>query len=296
MVHGSVFSGLGGFDLAAQWMGWRNQFYCELDPFCRRILKYYWPDAEENTDIKEFNAVKFRGMVDVLTGGFPCQPFSLAGQKKGTADNRYLWPEMLRIIRQLQPRWVVAENVPGLLNWRRGLVFQQVQADLENSGYQVAPVVLPACAVGAPHLRYRIWFVAYAYKFGQLGHQEPTQGFNVVDWRHAFSNINVDGARRQATDTYGEGLQRPPSERPSPQAGRSGWGDPVRTWDSWPTQSPVCSRDDGIPRDLDAITFSAWRTQSIHALGNAIVPQVAYQIFRSIEAIEKITAGLPGGG
>src|SRR5262245_5319111 len=135
MIHGSVFSGLGGFDLAASWMGWKNRFYCETDPFCRRILNYYWPDAEEYKDIKEFDAVKFRGLVDILSGGFPCQPFSVAGQRHGTDDDRYLWPQMLRVIREIQPRWVVAENVPGLLNWSKGLVFHQVQTDLEDAGY-----------------------------------------------------------------------------------------------------------------------------------------------------------------
>ncbi|UPK68077.1 DNA cytosine methyltransferase [Chitinophaga filiformis] len=283
MVHGSVFSGLGGFDLAAQWMEWDNKFYCEIDPFCRRILKYYWPHAEEYTDIKEFNATKFRGVVEIVTGGFPCQPFSIAGQRRGMEDNRYLWPEMLRIIGEIQPRWILAENVPGLLNWKKGLVFNKVQTDLEAAGYEVQPVVLPACAVGAPHLRYRLWFVAYSNEFRQLGHKKSPKGVNTFDWRQTFSDFNGDGTRWTSTYSDCTGLERTAGQSISSTGGRFEWYSSIPVWDKWPTQSPVCSRDDGIPRELDGVTFSNWRAQSIHALGNAIVPQVALQIFRSIE-------------
>ncbi|MCH6574357.1 MAG: DNA cytosine methyltransferase [Bacteroidetes bacterium] len=117
MNHGSLFSGIGGFDLAAQWMGWENKFHCEINPFCRKILKYYWPRARTYEDIKQTNFSIWRGSIDILTGGFPCQPYSQAGKRLGKKDDRHLWPEMLRAIREIKPTWVVGENVYGLLNW-----------------------------------------------------------------------------------------------------------------------------------------------------------------------------------
>ena len=186
MTHASLFSGLGGFDLAASWMGWRNAFHCEIDGFCSRVLKYHFSDAEHYTDIRTTDFTEWRGRVDILTGGFPCQPFSLAGRRRGAEDDRYLWPEMLRAIREIQPTWVVGENVAGILTMVQPgeeasvageasvfgedyeetetvqqYVTETVCSDLEREGYSVQPLVIPACAVGAPHRRDRVWFVAY---------------------------------------------------------------------------------------------------------------------------------------
>lgn len=161
MTHASLFSGIGGFDLAAEWAGWTNLFNCEIDPFCQRVLKHHFPNAEQYTDIRSTDFTLWRGRIDVLTGGFPCQPFSVAGKRKGTDDERHLWPEMLRAIREIRPRWIVGENVGGILSWSGGLVFEQVCADLETEGYEVQPLVLPAAGVGAPHRRDRVWFVAH---------------------------------------------------------------------------------------------------------------------------------------
>src|ERR1700744_303694 len=113
MKHGSLFSGIGGFDLAATWMGWENILNYERDLFCRRVLRHYWPETKSYEDIRQFRAAEYRGRIDVLSGGFPCQPFSQAGKRKGTADDRYLWPEMLRIVGEIRPCWVVGENVFG---------------------------------------------------------------------------------------------------------------------------------------------------------------------------------------
>lgn len=162
LTHASLFSGLGGFDLAAEWAGMTTVFNCDFDPFCRQILKHHFPHAKQYGNIRTTDFTQWRGRVDVLTGGFPCQPFSVAGKRKGTDDDRYLWPEMLRAIREIRPRWVVGENVLGIVNWSNGLVFEQVCADLEAEGYEVQPYVLPACGVNAPHQRYRTWFVAHA--------------------------------------------------------------------------------------------------------------------------------------
>ena len=125
MNHGSLFSGIGGFDLAAEWMGWNNIFHCEIEEFPRKILQYYWPKATTYEDIKQTDFSIHRGSIDILTGGFPCQPYSTAGKRKGKEDERHLWPEMLRAIREIQPTWIVGENVLGLLNWNEGLVFEE---------------------------------------------------------------------------------------------------------------------------------------------------------------------------
>ena len=113
MTHASLFSGIGGFDLAAEWAGWTNAFNCEIDPFCRTILKYHFPNAKQYEDIRTADFTIWKDRIDVLTGGFPCQPFSLAGKRRGTEDYRYLWPAMLDVIRTVRPRWVVGENVYG---------------------------------------------------------------------------------------------------------------------------------------------------------------------------------------
>jgi DNA (cytosine-5)-methyltransferase 1 len=162
MRHGSLFSGIGGFDLASEWMGWENVFHCEWNEFGQKVLNYYWPKAISYHDITKTDFSVHRGRIDILTGGFPCQPYSMAGKRKGKEDERHLWPEMLRAIREIQPTWVVGENVLGLVNWNEGLVFHEVQADLEAQGYEVQPYVLPAASVNAPHRRDRVWFVAYS--------------------------------------------------------------------------------------------------------------------------------------
>jgi DNA (cytosine-5)-methyltransferase 1 len=164
MRHGSLFSGIGGFDLASEWMGWENVFHCEWNPFGQKVLNHYWPKAITYHDITKTDFTIHRGEIDIITGGFPCQPYSSAGKRLGKEDERHLWPEMLRAIREIQPSWVVGENVRGLTNWNGGLVFDEVQAELEAQGYEVTPFLLPACAVNAPHRRDRIWFVAFNSK------------------------------------------------------------------------------------------------------------------------------------
>jgi DNA (cytosine-5)-methyltransferase 1 len=161
MRHGSLFSGIGGFDLASEWMGWENVFHCEWNEFGQKVLNYYWPNAITYHDITKTDFTIHRGRIDIITGGFPCQPYSSAGKRLGKEDERHLWPEMLRAIREIQPPYVVGENVFGLINWNGGMVFNEVQADLEAEGYEVWTYVLPACAINAPHRRDRVWFVAY---------------------------------------------------------------------------------------------------------------------------------------
>ena len=283
MTHGSLFSGIGGFDLAAEWMGWENKFHCEWNEFGQRVLNYYWPDAELFTDITKSDFKKYANQIDVLTGGFPCQPYSSAGKRLGKEDERHLWPQMCRAIREIAPRYVVGENVRGLTNWNQGLVFDEVCADLENLGYQVAPFIIPASAVNAPHQRERIWFVAYS-DCASTKHEIQT-GWNM------FASQSNNG---NVTDSDNKGLERTTSKRIQTNEGRrnriqnaifTGMGN-LTNWQNFPTQSPVCGGDDGIPTELDGITFSKWRNESIKAYGNAICPQVVLQIFKGIEAYE----------
>lgn len=277
MTHASLFSGIGGFDLAARWVGWENLFNCEIDPFCQTVLKYHFPDAEQYSDIRATDFTLWRGLIDVLSGGFPCQPFSVAGKRKGTEDKRHLWPEMLRAIREIQPRWVVGENVLGIVSWSGGLVFEQVCSDLEAEGYQVQTYVLPACGVGAPHRRYRTWFVAHTK--GERGKRRAE--------RNRRTPLNgIIGCNGITAHTHHQRPEQQPRNTIADRQEQSSRIYAPTGFNSFPTQSPVCSRDDGFSARLDGITFPKWRAESIKAYGNAIVPQVVLQIFETINDIE----------
>ena len=333
MRHGSLFSGIGGFDLAAQWMGWTNVFHCEWEDFPRKVLNHHFPKSISYGDIKETDFTIHRGQIDILSGGFPCQPYSVAGKREGKNDDRHLWPEMLRAIREIKPRYVVGENVRGLLSWNGGLVFDEVQADLEDEGFEVIPFILPAASVNAPHKRDRVWFVAHANDKGGRGElgdvpkangevsqrnkdTEPSYAnqSDVTDATHngrggwqgqrgeerwqrmvsgeqegrtMGSEAQGRSGERDATNAKGSG-RTPCTEGQGQEQprGRDGGGWISTPWDSFPSQPPVLCGDDGIPRELDGITFPKWRKESIKGYGNAIVPQVVYPIFKAIERLD----------
>jgi len=479
MRHGSLFSGIGGFDLASEWMGWDNVFHCEWAEFPRKILEHYWPNADSYGDITKTDFNVYRGTIDILTGGFPCQPYSQAGKRKGKDDDRHLWPHMLRAIREIKPRWVVGENVFGLTNWNGGVVLEEVCAELEAEGYSVQPFIIPAAAVGAPHRRDRVWIVAYSVSTGTRHQEHPscnqewgTCGNREKSLRQTHGTPSASGANAtSANDAFapyseslglGEGQQEAGRERAERQqqgsqvrsssattsqewiasdtdntgdsalrggtdgnwtqsseqrkqsfsepsrpcdtgiasdtngerdsssgkgesiernwSGNDGeskeWGeqtewinglygfqwdatnpnrnglnkrngnDEVYTsqgrqyaqrdtqqsdehgntaytsyerlqggsingsageirsksyqqssrrictnWEIFPTQPPVCGGDDGIPTELDGITLPKWRRESIKGYGNAIVPQVALQIFNAIKMYEEQYVG-----
>jgi len=279
MRHGSLFSGIGGFDLAAEWMGWTNVFHCEMDSFCNRVLKHHFPQSIGYENIKETTFSVHRGDIDILTGGFPCQPYSTAGKRLGKQDERHLWPEMLRAIREIEPTYIVGENVRGLLSWNEGVVLDEIYADLEAEGYEVGTFVLPAVGVNAPHKRDRVWIVAHSdnIRGNQPKESKKQQGRAQVGTTSAKSC-------RFVAHTYGIGLQRE-GKSTKLEGRRLGIHDAqnyTTAWEDFPTQSPVCGGNDGLPRELDGITFSKWRNQSIKAYGNAIVPQMALQIFKAI--------------
>ena len=456
MRHASLFSGIGGPEIAAAMLGWENVFHCEINPFGRRILEYWFPNSDSYEDIKTTDFTKYRGGVDILTGGFPCQPFSYAGQRRGADDDRYLWPQMLRAIEECRPTWVVGENVAGITTmveqgtvssmecqgslfdegdgvqrYRQQQTFtiQRVCTDLEGLGYAVQPLVIPACAVGAPHRRDRVFIVGRriatdtddradrraagedagesreerlperhevrqpdepnqirpeaartpsdtacgregaSRKSGSLEsdggntHQQPIQWRTASEWsdrfyailRHAANTPNArvermrrerqnaihrpqhaanadsdrgreihqhlqsqqpngakpfsNGGQRNVADTSHEGLGRAVHQGEWREVQlelmqRSGVPDSASgeiagcgRWANFPTVSPVHRGNDGIPFDVDNLSFPFdigdkdpfvfWRTESLKAYGNAIVPQVMYEIFRAIQIVSE---------
>jgi DNA (cytosine-5)-methyltransferase 1 len=323
MTHASLFSGIGGFDLAAEWMGWNNLFHCEWNPFGQKVLKHHFPNSISYNDITKTDFTIHSGSVDILTGGFPCQPYSTAGKRLGKQDERHLFPEMLRCIKEVKPRWVVGENVRGLVSWNEGMVFNEVCDDLEREGYEVQSFLIPAASVGAPHQRYRVWFVAFNSKsqrnttFGKFCKGENSKPFGICrnnEQKNTF-NANDEGRSsrlREVQNKNGEISewnnnakssntnvkhnfsnsesigQEYALENGELERGRFRQSNQRNFWDSFPSKSPICGGDDGLPRELDNITFSKWRQESIKAYGNAIVPQVAHQIFKTIEEFEKL--------
>jgi DNA (cytosine-5)-methyltransferase 1 len=165
-----LFSGNGGISLGLEWAGCQTTAFCEINPYCQQLLARHWPGVPIHDDIRQLDGTQYAGTVDLVCGGYPCQPFSAAGKQLGEADPRHLWPEMCRIIREVRPRWVIAENVRGHI----GLGFDTVAAQLEDESFTVWPFVVPACAVGAPHRRDRLWIVAHAERGERR--QEPHRG------------------------------------------------------------------------------------------------------------------------
>jgi DNA (cytosine-5)-methyltransferase 1 len=286
MKHLGLFEGIGGFSLAARWMGWQTIAYSEIDPFCLKVLGYHFPDAVSIGDITKADFTPYANTVDIITGGFPCQPYSVAGRRKGTKDERHLWPQMFRAIREVKPQWVVGENVRGLLNWSKGLVHHEICTQLENEGYEVQSFLLPASAVGAPHERYRLFIVAHHNGIGRQSRPSAINGrkkqvekreqlwykttsiIESGDVAYTKSRGLSNRDAKQVQDTSHTSLERHCF---------------VPDWQNFPTQPPVFSGNDGFSDRLDGITVPSWRRESVKAYGNAIVPQMAYEIFKAIQ-------------
>ena len=420
MTHASVFSGIGGPEVAATMLGWENLFHCEINPFGRKVLDYWYPNSKSYEDITRTDFTEWRGRVDVLTGGFPCQPFSYAGRRRGAEDDRYLWPSMYRAIDEIQPTWVVAENVAGILTMveqgevskvagtatlfdafddlrgryelRETFTLQRICTDLESHGYAVQPVLVPACAVGAPHRRDRVFIVARRVTadndvsrlegFGRsirqtngtqgetrqrdgiigngksrtssdskhlrlqhdAGRGEQAADFETQSGRgedvlsesiQCAETVSEGRTSADTTEQSGERLRPRQSEVSESEQVESGggsgedggqqtfadylrerlqgWNDcdtegqrepadgyvrlmhrcdgvaGLGRWEGFPSVSPVHRGNDGLPFDVDRLTlsFGKWRTEALKAYGNAIVPQVMYEIFRAIEIVEQ---------
>ena len=428
MTHASVFSGIGGPEVAATMLGWENLFHCEINPFGRQVLDYWYPNSKSYEDITKTDFRKWRGRVSVLTGGFPCQPFSCAGKRRGAEDDRYLWPHMHRCINEIQPTWFVGENVAGILTmveqgnvhevasqatlfgeedsihgyeYRGTFTLERICRDVEADGYEVTPILIPACAIGAPHRRDRVFIVGRRIDADTAGGGSTPQGENAEGTRqgteilsgqtgrgerhasvgnHGLSSVQGQAAEysdqranervtRKPTGEDGcsrmeerNKVRQSPSASPSrsrsekdarttphPDGDRglqvhehmepeladgaefvgNGWqwdvadtesersgglriegetqGSRMRhvlfgngcrlrrtpdaigsRWRVFPSVAPIHRGNDGLPFDVDNLTisFPKWRNESVKAYGNAIVPQVMYEIFRAIEIVE----------
>ena len=380
MTHASVFSGIGGSEVAAAMLGWENLFHCEINPFGRKVLDYWFPNSKSYEDITTTDFSEWRGRVNVLTGGFPCQPFSYAGQRRGETDDRYLWPFMHCCINQVRPDWVVCENVAGILTMveqgevskmatqttlfdegdrlrryklRETFTLERICRDLESDGYSVQPILIPACAVGAPHRRDRVFIVGHRNdiipkdtlrsrqlerhdeklrserNIGNTGARSGERicrktsrvegGGTSTDtkrWLEVYEHMESEqpngaksfgyGMERNVTDTNGNGQPSPEWENRRERQKMDGGSDHIPfdgscghrdqygeiagcgRWANFPSVSPVHRGNDGLPFSLDCLTIppGKWRTEALKAYGNAIVPQVIYEIFRAIEEVE----------
>ena len=296
-THLDLFSGIGGFALAAQWAGFRTIGFCEIDKYCRKVLaKNFLADAMRDgkndrdtggmgdsqrekesgeskpgciaspleycrprlfSNIFALNGRDFAG-VSLITGGFPCQPFSVAGKRRGAADDRAIWPEMFRVINEARPAWVLGENVPGII----AMELDNVLSDLEGIGYSTRTFVIPACAVDARHRRDRVWIVArHSESHGSDTERRFQEGANTIAGRICSSipNSNQQGLEGQREIAGGNGTQL------------SNAGDHCR----WLAEPDVGRVAHGIPKRVDRLK----------GLGNAIVPQVAYEILREIRKL-----------
>ena len=266
MNHLDLFSGIGGFAIAAENV-WHAEHrvvaFCESDPFCQAVLKKHWPCTPIVGDITTYHP-RCLGPIGLLTGGFPCQPFSRVGQKRGTKDDRFLWPAMLRIIRHTHPTWIIAENVTGLINIANGLVFERVLADLEDQNYDVQPFVIPALAVNAPHRRDRVWIVAHARGLTTSG---------------GITAENAKRERRRGGRHGNTHRSERQTETARPNSSRDRWEE---KWIAAATR--LCALDDGLSRGL--VRPRGWRHAALKAAGNAIVPQVAQVIMTAIKTTE----------
>ena len=185
-----LFSGIGGFSLGLESTGFFETIgFVEKDKFCQKVLKKHWSNINIEEDIRNVKGEKYQA--DVVTGGFPCQPFSVAGKRKSTADDRYLWDEMLRVIRETKPRWVIGENVEGIVNINEGMVLRQVLNDLENEGFKSQCIIIPASGIGAWHQRKRIWIVSHSNSRFSIRENEEIQ-----TGRNAFNSIYKSGKKQ----------------------------------------------------------------------------------------------------
>lgn len=326
LTHLSLFSGIGGLDLAAEWAGFKSVGQCEWADYPTKVLEKHWPDVPRWRDIRTLNGASFyertnRRTVDVISGGFPCQPFSVAGKQRGKDDDRYLWPEMVRIIKELRPTWVVGENVAGIIN----MALDTVLSDLEAAGYTVRTFVLPACGVNAPHQRYRTAIVGYTKHYGlssseitgvitKASGREP-QGKNETGeferTGESRNMPNVGNTNNTGNRTYGNRINRNRKKEnqgreKQPQFRTCGSGEDVANTlreHGEGTRAPENeTRDTKFTDGSSTIGRKEWwsvepgvgrvangiphRVDRLKCLGNAVVPAQFYPIFQAIADIE----------
>lgn len=294
MKHLSLFSGIGGIDLAAEWAGFESAIMVERDPYCQQVLKKNFPTTQIFNDVTTFNGLELRGEIDLISAGFPCQPHSLAGKRKASADERDLWSEVVRIVGEVQPRWFLGENVPGLLSSESGRFFGRVVNDLVQMGYRVGWACYGAKDIGAVHRRNRVFITAYSdlFRRGEYANQKGEQS---GDWREAQcfssgydSSLQSDASDSKSEPSNGGGLGEQLCSESQASEFRGGtWkrisGGNWREWDTCPiiyetrTESRIRGKNDGIPHRVDRL----------RALGNAVVPQQIYPILEEMSRFDR---------
>jgi DNA (cytosine-5)-methyltransferase 1 len=277
-----LFAGIGGIALAAEWADIETVAFCEREPFCQKVLKKHWPKVPIFDDVKTLNrqlleekgVIEPGGTIDIISGGFPCQPYSLAGKRKGKEDDRDLWPEMFRIIKELRPTWVVGENVANFVN----MELDRTLSNLESIGYKGQSFIIPACAVDAKHRRERTFIVAYSDSGGHIHGQVkefPTETREHAQCKPVSSSSDVSNAsskrlpRGKETGNFKE-------KRKNSDKHPSGFHQEPRG--QWAVEPDVGRVAYGVPNRVDRLK----------GLGNAVVPQQIYPIFKYIMEIERM--------
>ena len=279
-----LFSGIGGFSYGLEKTGFQTVAFCEMDKYCKLVLQKHWKGTKIYNDVKEITKEKLEAdgveLPEIITGGFPCQPFSIAGKQKGTNDDRHLWPEMFRIIKELKPRWIIGENVRGIVNIQDGVVFETVCTDLESEGYEVQAFNIPAAGVGAPHRRERIWIVANSRRTLRQGTE--------------LREKNENETRKEDADQHQRSSSSPEPNVANASAGRrasqktevSTRGNGIEHQSWWQSEPDVGRVANGI----------SGRVHRLKALGNSIVPKIAEEIGRAIMAAEADDVKYQSGG
>ena len=276
LKHVDIFSGIGGFPLGFEWAGLSEpSMFCEIEPWCRQVLRKHWPTVPIINDVKELanDPEKLVPDCDIITGGYPCQPFSVAGKQKAHEDDRHLWPYLYQIITRKRPTYAVLENVYGHI----GLGLDTVLLDLEAEGYTTRTFVVPACSVNAPHRRDRLWIVAHSDGKGLEGRKdsrnfaEEGQIYNEQSTRCSDRTTVAysDSQRGSCRSTWREDAE----DVGQSSRGEGNYRSRVEAWESEPNVGRVAN---GIPKRVDRL----------RGLGNAIVPQIAMQIGLTIKEME----------
>ncbi len=292
LTHLSLFSGIGGLDLAAEWAGFKTVGQCEYADYPTKVLEKHWPTVERWRDIRTLTGESFyerTGLrtVDLISGGFPCQPFSVAGKQRGKEDDRYLWPEMVRVIKELRPTWIVGENVAGIVK----LALPDILSELEAEGYRTRTFLIPACAVGARHRRYRVAIVAYSDSSRQDRTIQPMGGQGTPEQESERSGSYVSDTHNTKTSRFGKYSRkvyaRAEAERPcissssygaaQSRLGRMADGIPLWLDGYWDVEPDIPRIAKGIPN----------RVERLKGLGNAVVPQQFYPVLKAIADVER---------
>jgi DNA (cytosine-5)-methyltransferase 1 len=277
-----LFSGIGGFSYAAEQFGIKTIGFVEKDEFCQKVLKKHWKNVPIESDIRNVKGDNY-GTATIVSGGFPCQPFSVAGKRKGQDDDRYLWDETIRVVAECKPRWFIGENVDGLVNIQEGMVLRQVQDDLEKEGFQVQCLVIPASGVGAWHQRKRVWIIghnvsnskissSYEYKAKYTKENEIQKQIGGESSTNNVSDSNSESWNEFSNDNR---FSKMPQEKIFRNRNSIQESARFRSW--WEIECKLCGVPHGVSYELDK-----GRVNRLKALGNSIVPQIAEQLFKSI--------------